>query len=172
MNLKNFEFKRPSMFTIYIIIAIILVVISIVSIFINVSVNNERKAKGIDLENVDSIAGEENVLTDGTGVKVNSSNKTVLRKEVDGFVFDSFDISSAEGISTVTFEIYNPASEEKTLGEYELKVLNENSDIIGRITDNAGTFDPLTRREVSLQIKGDISNLTDIQINKIVYKPI
>ena len=172
MNLGGFEFKRPSMFTIYIIVAIILVTISIVSIFINVSVNKKREKATTDLENVDSIAGEENVVTDGSGNKINSSNKTVFKKDVDGFVFDSFDIKSADAISTVTFEIYNPSNEEKTLGEYELKVLNENSDIIGRITDNAGTFEPLARREVSLQIKGDISNLTDIQINKIVYKPI
>ncbi len=172
MEFKGFEFKRPSMFTIYIIIAIILVTISIVSIFINVSVSKKRNKDTVDLDNIDSIAGEENVLTDGTGNKINSSNKTVFRKEVDGFVFDSFNISSSEGVSTVTFEIYNPSSEEKTLGEYELKVMDENSDVIGRITDNAGTMEPLARREVSLQIKGDISNLTDIQVNKIVYKPI
>lgn len=165
------ELKRPSMFTIYIGIGIIILVIIIVSIFVGVSKKTVENVDS-DMNNIDSIAGEENVLIDEEGNKINTSNNTLSKKEVDGFIFDSFDISTSNGISTITFEIYNPSNEDKKLGEYQLEILDNTNSVIGRITDNVDIVESLSRKEVSLQLKGDIANLNDIRISKIVYKQI
>lgn len=165
------EFKRPSMFSIIITIGIVLSVISVVLIIVT-TVSKDSGSKSIDIEKINSISGDENVVIDSDGSRINSSNSILSQKNVDGFIFDSFDVSTNNGISTLTFEIYNPEDKDRELGEYELKVLDEYSNVIGRITDNAETIEGLSRKTISLQIKGDIANLTDIQINKIVYEKI
>lgn len=165
------ELKRPSMFTIFITLGIVFIVLAIVAIVIT-TVSNDSGSESIDMEKIASISGEENVVIDSDGNRINSSKGILSQKNVDGFIFDSFDVSTNEGISTLTFEIYNPEEEDRELGEYELKVLDAYSNVIGRITDNAETIEGLSRKPVSLQLKGDISNLTDLQISKIVYKKI
>lgn len=163
------EKRRPSIITVYIGIVIVVLIIAIILI-----VSGLKKGKKSDetskMDRIKSIAGEENIVVDSEGNKLNSSSNMLSSREVDGFVFDNFDISTSSGISTISFEIYNPNEEDMKLGEYELKVLDGAGNTIGRITDNAGTIDGLSRKEVSLNIKGDIANLTDIEIKKIIYE--
>ena len=165
------ELKRPSMFTILITLGVVLVLFAIVMIIVT-TVSKDSGSTSLSMDKIASISGEENVVIDSDGNRINSSKGILSQKSVDGFIFDSLDVSTNDGISTLTFEIYNPNSEDKKLGEYELKILDQYSNIIGRITDNAETIEGLSRKQVSLQIKGDIANLTDIQISKIVYKQI
>lgn len=164
--------KRPSMFTMFITIGIILVVTVIIIVIINLSGNKSGNYVSDNMEKIDSIEGENNILVDSDGNKSNISNKLLSKRDVDGFIFDSFDISTNKGVSTISFEIYNSKDEERNLGEYELKVLDEYQNVIGRIVDNAGVMQALSRIEVSLSLKGDIANLSDIQVTKVIYEEI
>ncbi len=162
--------KRPSVFTMYIIIGVIIILIAVITILFIGHGGEKRTEELSGIDKVKSISGEENVEVDADGNKINSSSQILSRREVDGFIFDSFNVSTNSGISTITFEIYNPDSEDKELGEYEIKIVDSNGNMIGRLTDNAGVIEGLSRKEVSLQVKGDIANLTDLQIRKIVYE--
>lgn len=165
------KFKRPSLFSVLICLGVVLVVLIIIFVIMS-STSKKINGDESEMSRIDSIEGDQNVVLDSDGNKVNSSKETLSQKTVDGFIFDSFEISFKSGVSTITFEIYNPESEDKNLGEYELKVLDEYDNIVGRVVDNAGIIEGLQRKEVSLQLKGDISNLENIQINKIVYEEI
>lgn len=163
--------KRPSMFSMFVILGIVAVVIIIVILALNISRVNIISSED-DIEKIDSIEGNRNIAIDTDGEKSNISNEMLNKREVDGFIFDTFDITTKGGVSTISFEIYNPSNDDRELGEYELKVIDEYNNVIGRVVDNVGTLTGLSRREVSLNLKGDIANLTDIQISKIVHKEI
>lgn len=165
------KFKRPSLFSVLICLGVVLVVLIIIFVIMS-STSKKINGDESEMSKIDSIEGDQNVVLDSDGNKVNSSKETLSQKNVDGFIFDSFEICFKSGVSTITFEIYNPENEDKNLGEYELKVLDEYDNIVGRVVDNAGIIEGLQRKEVSLQLKGDISNLENIQINKIVYEEI
>lgn len=165
------KFKRPSLFSVLIFLCAILVVAIIIFIIVN-STSQKINENESEMSRIDSIEGDQNIVLDSDGNKVNSSKETLSQKNVDGFIFDSFEISFKSGVSTITFEIYNPENDDKNLGEYELKVLDEYDNVVGRVVDNAGIIEGLQRKEISLQLKGDISNLANIQINKIVYEEI
>ena len=167
--MDSLDFKRPSTITILLGVGIVALIVVIVILCINIF-SSKNVSKEVEMNKIESIAGDENVLLDEEGNKINSSNSTLGAKEVDGFIFDSFEISTNSGITTVSFEIYNPDDEDRFLGEYELKVLGEDGSIVGRITDNAGTIEGLVRKDVTLQLKGDISNLSEVRVNKIVYQ--
>lgn len=164
------EKRRPSIISLYVGIAIIAVIIVLVVIISINSLKGRNEQTTSKLEKIDSIAGEENIIVDEEGNKSNSSSTLLASREVDGFVFDSFEIKTVSGVSTIYFEIYNPDEEDKKLGEYELKVLDSAGNSIGRVTDNAGIIEGKSRKEVALDLKGDIANLTDIKIKKIVYE--
>ena len=163
--------KRPSLFSVLVCLGVVLVGLVIIFVVMS-STSKKLNEDESEMSRIDSIEGDQNVVLDSDGNKVNSSKDTLSQKTVDGFIFDSFEISFKSGVSTITFEIYNPENEDKNLGEYELKVLDEYDNIVGRVVDNAGIIEGLQRKEVSLQLKGDISNLENIQINKIVYEEI
>ncbi len=165
------KLKRPSIFSIVIIAAIVVTIIALVIMI----VSTITSGKGIideDIDKVDSISGNKNISVDEDGNKINISNDMLRKRESDGFVFDSFDITTKNGVSTIGFEIYNPSEEDRELGKYELKIIDEYGNVIGRVVDDAGVVSGLSRREVSLNVKGDIANLADIQISKIISKEV
>lgn len=164
------EKRRPSIFSLYFLIGIIVVVVILITVIVTNSIKNEKKEDISKLDKIDSISGEENIVVDEEGNKSNSSSILLSAREVDGFVFDNFEIVTTSGVSTISFEIYNPSEEDKELGEYELKILDASNNSIGRLTDSTGIIEGKSRREVSLDIKGDIANLTDIKIKKIIYE--
>lgn len=165
------NFKRPSLFSVLIVSGVAFLILALILGIVKYS-SSSKENNEQTMNKIDSISGEENIVLDSEGNRINSATNVLSQKEVDSFIFDSFDIITKSGITTLTFEIYNPDENDKRLGEYELKILDELGNTVGRIVDNADVLEGLQRKEVSLELKGDISNLSDIQISKIVYEEI
>ena len=123
------KLKRPSIFSIVIIAAILVIIIALVIMIVS-TITSGKGTIDEDIDKVDSISGNKNISVDEDGNKINISNDMLRKRESDGFVFDSFDITTKNGVSTIGFEIYNPSEEDRELGKYELKIIDEYGNVI------------------------------------------
>ncbi len=164
--------KRPSLISMMIIaimfIAVVIMIILIVRVAVGGNNTGGLAKKYDDSISISSIEGDTNCTIERDGRRVNNSSQLHKDKTVDKFVFESFDVSSVNNMTTITFEIYNTSDKEEKLGKYELKVLDETYSVIGTIDDEIDNINANSRKKVSIKVRGDIANLFDIQINKTV----
>ena len=164
--------KRPSLISMIIIAVMAIAVVGIVILIVQAAIGGNNtivQAQGNNSSiSISSIEGDTNCTIERDGRRVNNSSELHKDKNVDNFVFESFEVSSINNITTITFEIYNTSDKEEKLGKYELKVLDDTYSIVGTINDEIDSINANSRKKVSIKVNGDIANLFDIQVNKTV----
>ena len=164
--------KRPSLISMIIIAVMAIAVVGIVILIVKAAIGGNNtivRAQGNNSSiSISSIEGDTNCTIERDGRRVNNSSELHKDKNVDNFVFESFEVSSINNITTITFEIYNTSDKEEKLGKYELKVLDDTYSIVGTINDEIDSINANSRKKVSIKVNGDIANLFDIQVNKTV----
>ena len=164
--------KRPSLISMIIIAVMAIAVVGIVILIVQAAIGGNNtivQAQGNNSSiSISSIEGDTNCTIERDGRRINNSSELNKDKNVDNFVFESFEVSSINNITTITFEIYNTSDKEEKLGKYELKVLDDTYSIVGTINDEIDSINANSRKKVSIKVNGDIANLFDIQVNKTV----
>ncbi len=166
------EKKRPSLISIIaiLVIAILIVLIIVFTIKALTNGNQQNQSKNTITKDkvLNSIEGEQNCVVENDGRKINSSVELQTNKRVDDFIIESFEVSSLNNFTTITFDIYNTKNEDLEFGKYVLKIFDDSMNIVDTINDEVGIIEGLTRKTVSLKLEGDVANLFDIQVEKVI----
>lgn len=167
--------NKKIIITVVIGIVILLVLFSTIFLFnrdksentVAKDIYNQKEYKSVVLPNV---TGVNNSVKDEFGKMLNISDKLKENKVWTNLEFNNFTIYSLNsGTSTITYEIYNPTSDEIESGNYQLQLLDDSDKIVSIIDFESFSIPSRGKRTVNVSVTGDVTNVKDIKVDDINY---